>query len=316
MVQLRNVAQRLDHRRAQQIAAMLLRIVDDAAQFVVIGAARARFLRIEDRTIAQRGLLHDVERDLPALPAVALEGVERRAADDGRELLGQVERIVNAAVEAHSAQRIVHVRGIAGDQDPAADIGRGDALVHAIGRAVRDLVGHVARDRTLKQPLGTRRRRDVLVVERGIDRKQRAPDAGGPDQHIPLARIRDVGDVRQIRHRLAEIVIRRQRQVEFGDRDAVERGADRVAHHAADAVGTDEERSAHRLGAAVRQGHVERDAVVILSCCGRRRPEPDIDQRVAAQTRIKHLAETPLLALQPVRMIGVGAETRQFEAWQ
>ena len=121
-------------------------------------------------------------------------------------------------------------------------IGRGHALVHPVGGAMRHFVRLAARHGALQQPLGALRRRDVFVVERGIDRKQRPPDARRPDQHVPFARIRQIGDVREVRHRFAEIVGRRQRQEQLGNRDAVERGADRMTHHAADPVGPDQKR--------------------------------------------------------------------------
>ena len=77
-----DVAQRLDHRRPHHIAPVLLRILDDAAQFVVVGAARLGLLRIQDGAIAKRRLLHDVQRDFAPLTAIALQRIERRAAND------------------------------------------------------------------------------------------------------------------------------------------------------------------------------------------------------------------------------------------
>lgn len=51
------------------------------------------------------------------LSAVALEAVERRAADDGGELLGEVEGIVNAA-----ARPILAERSLTCEASPAINI--------------------------------------------------------------------------------------------------------------------------------------------------------------------------------------------------
>ena len=172
---------------------------------------------------------------------------------------------MDPAVEPHAAERIVHVRRIARNRHAAFHIGRRHALVHAIGRAVRHFVGLAARHRALQQPLAALRRRHILVVERRIDRKQRAPDARCPDQHVPFLRIRQVRDVRKIGHGLAEIVGRRQGEEQLGDRDPVELRTDRLAHDAADAVSADQKRAAdasrcHRPAAARRSRRHRRSA--------------------------------------------------------
>src|SRR3984893_104204 len=98
---------------------MLLEIVDSTTQIVVIGAAGLWLTCIEDCAVAQRGLLYDVERHLAPLPAVALQRFERRAAQDRDKLLRKIECVVNAAVEAHTAERVVDMRRITGNQHAA-----------------------------------------------------------------------------------------------------------------------------------------------------------------------------------------------------
>ena len=44
------------------------------------------------------------------------------------------------AVEPHAAERIVQVRGVAGEEDAPAPVRVGDALVHAVDGAHHDLV--------------------------------------------------------------------------------------------------------------------------------------------------------------------------------
>jgi len=60
---------------------------------------------------------------------------------DVAELLAQVGGILEAAVEAHAADRIVDVRGIAGEQHTARAKRGGNALMRDIEIAVHDLVG-------------------------------------------------------------------------------------------------------------------------------------------------------------------------------
>src|SRR5665213_162603 len=56
------------------------------------------------------------------------------------ELVAEIDGIVDAAVEAEAAERIVQMGGVAGEQHAAEMERAGDALVHAIGTFVADVV--------------------------------------------------------------------------------------------------------------------------------------------------------------------------------
>ena len=97
------------------------------------------FLRTAGSFSASRRLLRMVSawlcwmRDVAALALVAVEHVVADlAAQDPDQLVGQVERVVDAGVHAHGADRRVHVRGIAGeDRAPERNFVR-DPLVHGV----------------------------------------------------------------------------------------------------------------------------------------------------------------------------------------
>ena len=82
-----------------------------------------------------------LERDVAALALVAVEHVVvGLAAEDLDQLVGEVERVVHAAVHAHGADRRVHMRGVAGEDRAArAELGR-DPLVHRVDIAADNLV--------------------------------------------------------------------------------------------------------------------------------------------------------------------------------
>ncbi len=58
-------------------------------------------------------LLDDIQSNLAPLAAVALQCVEGRATNDLDQFSGQIEGVVDSAIEAHAAERIVHMRSIA-----------------------------------------------------------------------------------------------------------------------------------------------------------------------------------------------------------
>ena len=77
--------------------------------FRVLGIAFA-----DDLLVAVGLLLHRLDRDGAALPVVAVEQAVVGAGPDLLELVRQVERVLDAAIHAHAAKRIVDVGGIAG----------------------------------------------------------------------------------------------------------------------------------------------------------------------------------------------------------
>ena len=83
------------------------------------------------------------------------------------QLVGQIERVVDAAVHAHRADRAVHVGGIAGeDRAAGAELLR-DALVHRIEIAADDLEVMAGRNEALQprlQGFGTLQGLGILVL--------------------------------------------------------------------------------------------------------------------------------------------------------
>nr|WP_262401976.1 hypothetical protein [Actinomadura sp. CNU-125] len=100
--------------------------------------------------------------------------------------------VVDAAVHAEAAQRVVDVRGVAGQQHPADAEPLGDPLVHPVDPGVGDRVVAVQFDDALHAPL------DRGGVEGGLvrlalrHREQRPPVQRRAQQHEPLGRVCDV----------------------------------------------------------------------------------------------------------------------------
>ena len=90
------------------------------------------------RLLAMRNPVHVLERNRPALPLVARRARLRRRPfpDHGGELLGEVEAVVDAAVHSHAAERIVEVRGVAGEKC-SAPCGSARATRWCTGYSVR-----------------------------------------------------------------------------------------------------------------------------------------------------------------------------------
>ena len=101
---------------------------------------RLRVAFADDLLIAMGLLLHRLDRDRAPLPVVAIEQPIVGARPDLRELVGQVEGVLDTAVHAHAAERIVDVGGVAGEQDAAVPKALRHPLMHVIERAMRDPV--------------------------------------------------------------------------------------------------------------------------------------------------------------------------------
>ena len=75
------------------------------------------------------------------LPAVEIEQIVGRVIiDHARQLLGQIGGILDAAVQAHTADRVVDVGGIARQQHAAFAEGFRHALMRHVKIAMNDLV--------------------------------------------------------------------------------------------------------------------------------------------------------------------------------
>src|SRR5262249_32535291 len=75
-------------------------------------AAEVGSVGLEVTLVLDRLFFDVFERDQPALPVVTLElGLRRGAIPDFDQARGQIDGVVDAAVHAHAAERIVDLRG-------------------------------------------------------------------------------------------------------------------------------------------------------------------------------------------------------------
>ena len=120
--------------------------------------------------------LRVLERDVAPLALVAVEHLlTGLAPQDAHELVGEVERIVHAAVHPHGADRRVHVRGIARqDRAPDAEF-LGHALVHDVEIAAANIVVGVLRQERLEPRLQRVRPLQRVWIVVGAGREVHAP---------------------------------------------------------------------------------------------------------------------------------------------
>src|SRR2546421_11690789 len=101
-------------------------------------------------------------------------------------VLRNVERVMDAAVHAHAAKRVVKVRGIAGEEYASLAIALRHALVNRIERAMRDVVAPRLRMHALQPPLDGRIRKNVGLAFLRLRGEHRAPDVAHPQQEEPF----------------------------------------------------------------------------------------------------------------------------------
>ena len=139
-----------EHRRAQQELPGARRVRGGLPQFGEIAPARFRVARLQALLVGDRLLLHEFDRDGAALAAVEIEQFVRRPLENNlRKLFRQIGRVLDAAVEAHAADRIVDVGGIAGQQHPPFTKGLRHALVRHVEIAMHDVVRPRRREKRL-----------------------------------------------------------------------------------------------------------------------------------------------------------------------
>ena len=107
----------------------------------------------DDLLIAVGLLLHRLDRNGAPLPVVAVEQAIVGAGIDPLELVRQVEGVLDAAVHAHAAERIVDMRCIAGKQHAPVPKAFRHPLVHVIDRAVRNVIRLGPRHNALQHAL-------------------------------------------------------------------------------------------------------------------------------------------------------------------
>ena len=111
-----------------------------APQLVEVLAADHRIFFLQRLLVLDRLRLDEIDLRLAALARVAVEHARIGAAiPDAGKLIGKIDRVVDAAVHAHAADRIVDVRAVTGKQHAALVEGRGDTLVNRIKRVIRNV---------------------------------------------------------------------------------------------------------------------------------------------------------------------------------
>src|SRR5688572_27770333 len=109
------------------------RVVRDRNELLHAATLHRRVALLEQALVADRHGLHLLDRGGAALAYVKLEQrLLGLAVPHPRELVGEVDRVVDAAIQAEAAERIVEVRRVAGEEHAAAPPVRGDALMDAI----------------------------------------------------------------------------------------------------------------------------------------------------------------------------------------
>src|SRR5712671_4782724 len=135
-------AHTVDQRGAQEESASELRILRLPAQLLVIAAADGRVLFHEQLLVADGLRLGVLHGDVAALAFVKIEqGLVPLAAPDAAEFLGEIERVMNAAVQPHAPDRAVHMRGITREDGAAFAELRRHALMHGVEVRANDVEG-------------------------------------------------------------------------------------------------------------------------------------------------------------------------------
>src|SRR5258706_4318183 len=216
--------------------------------------------------------------------------------------LGELDRVVDAAVQAKAPDRVVDVRCVARKEHSALAEGFRQALVHELGAPVREELTRMIRVQFRHPPeyraLGNR----LLVRLVFPGRNHRAPAplqivAHDLEEVGPLLRIGDVAARAATQHRL-EVEQGREHQEALGPGVAFEFDVEAFAHGAAPAVAADhvvEDVPFRALGR-------DAGAFRVLGEVGHARSEPKLDVRHRGKPSQAQLAQFVLLGLHDERV--------------
>src|SRR5689334_887664 len=122
--------------------------------------------------------LNVIDLRLAALPRVAIEQARLGTAEpDLGEFFGKIDGVVDAAVHAHAADRIVHMGAIADEQHATLVEGLGYTLMHRVERVIGNIIVAALLMDTLQTALETRNAQCFLIGLRLRHREYAAPDA-------------------------------------------------------------------------------------------------------------------------------------------
>src|SRR5580692_10075517 len=218
--------------------------------------AHLRVLLLQ-RLLVLNGLrLHVIDLGLAALARIAVEHACLGTAEPNvGQFLGEIDRVVDAAVHAHAADRVVDVGAVAGEQHAAFVEGRGDALVHGIERVIGNFVFAALLMDALQAALdaGHAQRRLVGLLFR--HREYAAPDAGRAfafdlEQVDPLVRVGEIIPRAVALAGGAEIKAGADLDEALGVSEARERDLGEAPHRAGAAVAADQIFAAELFGFA------------------------------------------------------------------
>ena len=142
-------------------------------------------------------------------PTLALIGIQHRfrgfAAMQRRQLVGQIDGVMQTAVHTHAADGIVQMGRITRKEHPTQPVLCRDALMHVVDGAMFSVIATVFFPDTLQACLGLGVGQHFRIRLFGRGRKQTTPAAYHFQQHTPLIGVGDVVDIAQAVQHLAEI---------------------------------------------------------------------------------------------------------------
>src|SRR5258708_7308683 len=248
-------------------------------------------------------LLHEPDVDRPAATLVTVEqSLARFPPCDPVQRFGELDRVVDAAVQAEAPDRIVDVRRVAREEHPALAEGFRHALVHAIDVPVRDQV-HGMIFMELPQPSAHRGLRKRLLIRLVLPgRKHRAPAplqiiAHDLEEIGPLLRVGDVA-ARAATQRCLEVEQGREHQEALGPGVAFEFDIGAFAHRAAPAVAADHVVEDLPLRTLRRDAGASR----VVGEAGHARSEPKLAVRHRGKPSQADLRQLVLLGLDDERV--------------
>src|SRR5262245_28899789 len=306
-----------DHGGAEQELSRTHRIGSEGAQLVEVALPGVVIPRFEPLLVGNRLLLHELARDRAAPQIIHVEeSLGTTAQHDLGEHLGQASRVLQATVETHPTDRIVHVRRIAGQQHTPGAKCCCDALVCRVEIPVHHLVRLAARKELLEPRFDGLVTQQLLLARTWIGRIYGTPQPrrAAPrylETIAPLFRISQVVAIAKS-SRALEVERRRQHEETLFPGEALEGNPALLADAAAAAVGAHEKSASvmlHAAGAA----HRDDDRAVVLRYLLDPLVEQHLDIRQGPQPVENQTCRLVLLALDDVRIRGVAREQRVIE---
>ena len=184
------------------------------------------------------------------------------------QLFGKVQPVMDAAVHAHPAQRVIDVGGVAGERHAAFGEGRRDPLVHAVQVPVQQVIGRIVGVAFGEPRLNPLIAQHFFVRCVAEGREKCAPDAFALvarhlDHGAPAFGMGDVVAV-AVAGGFFEIVIGGDDDEALFPGEAREIDIQRLADDRPAAVGADEIAPRMGFGRSVGRLHGDLDAVIVL----------------------------------------------------